>query len=156
MIEFSVAALALLLHKCNTNRAAVFLYALFYSFAEILRVVVTSEYHFVLCIILTTCFICALNTLSRATWLVLMLGLTDISMASIDLIALVAYNLGSEELYQLRDPMILCATTLQMAALLVIDARTVNFDSIRYNISLYANNARRFIVHRSQVHNSKR
>tara|TARA_R110002096_G_scaffold173071_1_gene347034 strand:+ start:844 stop:1314 length:471 start_codon:yes stop_codon:yes gene_type:complete len=156
MIEFSIAALALLLHKCNTNRAAVFLYALFYAFAEILRVSVTSEYHFLLCIVLTTVFICSLNSLSRATGLVVLLGLTEIALALIDLSALVAYNLSVEWLYQLRDPMIYYVAIFQMAALLVTDVRSVNFTAIRYNLSLFVHRARGFFVNRSEIHNSKR
>ena len=155
MITYFVAALAMLVHKSNTNRAAVFLFAVFYSIAEIIALDQSSNYYF-WCIISTTCFIYALSKLSKVTILVLLLASTEIILALIDLIALVSYNLGNEWLYQSHFSLTYYVVIAQIACLLVTDDRSVNFTAIRYNISLHANNARRFFVHRSEIHNSKR
>ena len=151
VLVYFVAALAMFVHKSNTNRAAVFLFAVFYSIAEIIALDQSSNY-FLWCIISTACFICALSKLSRVTVLVLLLATTEIILALIDLIALVSYNLDNAWLYQSHFSLTYYVVIAQIACLLVTDARSVNFSSIRYNLSLYADNARRFFVHRSKIH----
>ena len=151
MIVYFIAALAIVVHKSDTNRAAIFLFALFYSINEILLLDKSANYFF-WSIISSTCFIFLLSKLSRVTYMVLLLAITDIILALIDLTALVAYNLDNEWLYQIHFPMTYYVAIAQIACLLVTDARSVNFSSIRYNISLYADNARRFFVHRSKIH----
>ena len=136
MITYFVAALAMVLHKSNTNRAAVFLFALFYSFAEIIALDQSSNYY-VWCIISTTCFIYALSKLSRVTILVLLLATTEIILALLDLIALVAYNLSNEWVYQSHFSLTYYVVIAQIACLLVTDVRSVNFTAIRYNLSLH-------------------
>lgn len=136
MITYFVAALAMLVHKSNTNRAAVFLFAVFYSFAEIIALDQSSNYY-IWCIISTTCFICALSKLSKVTILVLLLASTEIILALIDLIALVSYNLGNEWLYQSHFSLTYYVVIAQIAALLVTDDRSVNLREIRYNLSLH-------------------
>ena len=151
MIVYFIAALAIVVHKSDTNRAAIFLFALFYSINEILLLDKSVNYFF-WSIISSTCFIFLLSKLSRVTYMVLLLAITDIILALIDLTALVAYNLDNEWLYQIHFPMTYYVAIAQIACLLVTDARSVNFSSIRYNISLYADNSRRFFVHRSKIH----
>ena len=151
MIVYFIAALAIVVHKTDTNRAAIFLFALFYSINEILLLDRSANYFF-WSIISSTCFIFLLSKLSRVTYMILLLAITDIILALIDLTALVAYNLNKEWLYQIHFPMTYYVAIAQIACLLVTDARSVNFSSIRYNISLYADNARRFFVHRSKIH----
>ena len=136
MITYFVAALAMVLHKSNTNRAAVFLFALFYSIAQIIALDQSSNYYF-WCIISTTCFIYALSKLSRVTILVLLLASTEIILSLIDLIALVSYNLGNEWLYQSHFQLTYYVVIAQIAALLVTDDRSVNLREIRYNLSLH-------------------
>ena len=151
MIVYFIAALAIVVHKSDTNRAAIFLFALFYSINEILLLDKSANYFF-WSIISSTCFIFLLSKLSRVTYMILLLAITDIILTLIDLTALVAYNLNNEWLYQIHFPMTYYVAIAQIACLLVTDARSVNFSSIRYNISLYADNARRFFVHRSKIH----
>ena len=151
MIVYFIAALAIVVHKSDSNRAAIFLFALFYSINEILLLDKSANY-FLWSIISSTCFIFLLSKLSRVTYMVLLLAITDIILTLIDLIALVAYNLDNEWLYQIHFPMTYYVAIAQIACLLVTDARSVNFSSIRYNLSLYADNARRFFVHRSKIH----
>ena len=88
--------------------------------------------------------------------LVVLLATFDIILASIDLIALVAYNLNVDWIYLHRESSTFYVGIAQLTCLLVTDERSVNISSIGYNISLYANNARRFFVHRSKIHYSKR
>ena len=135
MITYFIAACAMLVHKCNTNRAAVFLFALFYSIAQIIALDQSSNYY-VWSIISSTCFIYALSKLSRATILVLLLACTDIILALIDLTALVAYNLNNEWLYQSHFPLTYYVAIAQIAALLVTDVRSVNIAAVRYNLPL--------------------
>ena len=135
VLVYFVAALAMLVHKSNTNRAAIFLFAVFYSIAEIIAIDQSSNY-FLWGIISTTCFIYALSKLSRATVLVLLLASTDIILALIDLTALVAYNLGNEWLYQSHFSLTYYVVIAQIATLLVTDDRSVNIYSVRYNLSL--------------------
>ncbi len=151
MIVYCVAALALLLNKCDTNRAAIFLYAVFYSISMVIELDNSSNY-FIWSIISSTGFIFSLSMLSRATMLVLLLALFDIVLASIDLIALVAYNLNVEWLYLYRESSTFYVGIAQLTCLLVTDARSVNISSIGYNLSIYANNAWRFFVHRAKMH----
>ena len=151
MIVYCVAALALLLNKCDTNRAAIFLYAVFYSISMVIELDNSSNY-FIWSIISSTGFIFSLSMLSRATKLVVLLALFDIILTSIDLISLVAYNLSIEWIYQYRSNATYYVGIAQLTCLLVRDERSVNIGAIRYNISLYANNARRFFVHRSKIH----
>ena len=151
MIVYFIAALAIVVHKSDTNRAAIFLFALFYSINELL-VLDESVNYFLWSIISSTCFIFLLSKLSRVTYMILLLAITDIILALIDLIALVAYNLDNEWLYQSHFSLTYYVVIAQIACLLVTDARSVNFSSIRYNLSLYADNARRFFVHRSKIH----
>ena len=135
VLVYFVAALAMLVHKSNTNRAAIFLFAVFYSIAEIIAIDQSSNY-FLWGIISTTCFIYALSKLSRATVLVLLLASTDIILALIDLTALVAYNLDNEWLYQSHFSLTYYVVIAQIATLLVTDDRSVNIYSVRYNLSL--------------------
>tara|TARA_R110000751_G_scaffold305601_1_gene422242 strand:+ start:137 stop:592 length:456 start_codon:yes stop_codon:yes gene_type:complete len=151
MIVYFIAALAIVVHKSDTNRAAIFLFALFYSINELL-VLDESVNYFLWSIISSTCFIFLLSKLSRVTYMILLLAITDIILTLIDLIALVAYNLDNEWLYQSHFSLTYYVVIAQIACLLVTDARSVNFSSIRYNLSLYADNARRFFVHRSKIH----
>tara|TARA_R110000822_G_scaffold308691_1_gene436979 strand:- start:349 stop:792 length:444 start_codon:yes stop_codon:yes gene_type:complete len=135
VLVYFVAALAMLVHKSNTNRAAIFLFAVFYSIAEIIAIDQSSNY-FLWGIISTTCFIYALSKLSRATVLVLLLASTDIILTLIDLTALVAYNLDNEWLYQSHFSLTYYVVIAQIATLLVTDDRSVNIYSVRYNLSL--------------------
>ena len=155
MITYFIAALAMVVHKCNTNRAAVFLFALFYSIAQVIALDQSSNYY-VWSIISTTCFIYALSKLSRATILVLLLACTDIILASIDLIALVSYNLNNEWLYQSHFQLTYYVAIAQIACLLVTDVRSVNISTIRYNISLFVHRTSSVFVNRAKIHNSKR
>ena len=151
MITYFIAAVALVIHKSDTNRAAIFLFCLFFSIAQLIALD-TSETYFLWSIMSTAAFIVGLSMLSRSTWLVLLLATTDIILALIDLIALVSYNLGNEWLFQLRFPMTYYVSIAQVACLLVVNERTVNFSSIRYNLSLYIDNTKRFFVHREKIH----
>ena len=155
MIVYFIAALAIFVQKTDTNRAAIFLFAVFYSINEIILLDRTA-YYFLWSIMSATCFIYLLSKLSRVTIMVLLLALTDVILASIDLTALVAYKLDNEWIYQRHFLVTYYVSIAQIACLLVKDERSVNIGAIRYNISLYANNARRFFVHRSKIHYSKR
>ena len=88
--------------------------------------------------------------------MILLLALSDIILALIDLIALVAYNLGNEWLYQSHFNLTYYVTVAQVASLLVIDARSVNIRTIRYNISLFVHRAFGVFVNREKIHHTKR
>jgi hypothetical protein len=94
--------------------------------------------------------------LSRVTKLVLLLAIFDIILASIDLIALVAYNLDVGWLYQYREPSTYYVGIAQLSCLLVTDARTVNFHSVRYNISLFIHRAGGFFFNRAEIHHTEK
>ena len=155
MIVYFIAALAIVVHKSDTNRAAIFLFALFYSINEILLLDKSANYFF-WSIISSTCFIFLLSKLSRVTYMILLLAITDIILALIDLTALVAYNLDNEWLYQIHFPTTYYVAIAQIACLLVTDVRSVNVVSIRYNLSLLASRARGFLVTRAEIHDTKR
>ena len=155
MIVYFIAALAIVVHKSDTNRAAVFLFAVFYSINEILLLDKSVNYFF-WSIISSTCFIFLLSKLSKVTLMILLLAVTDIILASIDLIALVAYNLDNEWLYQIHFPVTYYVAVAQIACLLVTDVRTVNVVTIRYNLSLLASRALGFWVTRAEIHDTKR
>ena len=155
IITISIAALAMVLHSCDTNRAAIFIFTVFYSLAHLIALD-TNQTYYLWSIISTTLFLVALASLSRATIMILLLALSDIILALIDLIALVAYNLGNEWLYQSHFNLTYYVTVAQVASLLVIDARTVNIRSIRYNISLLKSRAAGVFVNREKIQNSKR
>ena len=155
MIVYFIAALAIVVHKSDTNRAAVFLFALFYSINEILLLDKSANYFF-WSIISSTCFIFLLSKLSKVTLMILLLAVTDIILALIDLIALVAYNLDNEWLYQIHFPMTYYVAVAQIACLLVTDARSVNIPPVRYNLSLFIHRASGFFVSRAEIHHTKR
>ena len=155
VIVYFVAVIALFVNKSDTNRAAIFLYSLFYSAALLISLDDSANY-FMLSILSTTLFIVSLNMLSRPTKLVLLLCLTDIILTSIDLIALVAYNLNIEHLYLLREPATYYVGIAQLTCLLVKDGRSVNVSAIRYNLSLFIHRASGFFVSRAEIHHTKR
>ena len=136
MIVYFIAALAIVVHKSDTNRAAIFLFALFYSINEILLLDKSTNYFF-WSIISSTCFIFLLSKLSRVTYMILLLAITDIILTLIDLTALVAYNLGNEWLYQSHFSLTYYVVIAQIASILVTDDRSVNIREIRYNLSLH-------------------
>ena len=136
MIVYFIAALAIVVHKSDTNRAAIFLFALFYSINEILLLDKSANYFF-WSIISSTCFIFLLSKLSRVTYMILLLAITDIILALIDLTALVAYNLDNEWLYQSHFSLTYYVVIAQIASILVTDDRSVNIREIRYNLSLH-------------------
>ena len=147
VLVYFVAVIALFVNKCETNRAAVFLYAAFYSAALIISLDSGANY-FMWSIISTTAFMVALSMLSRATKLVFLLAIFDIILASIDLIALVAYNLDIGWLYLYRESSTFYVGIAQLTCLLVTDARSVNVRTIGYNVSLYFRNTMRFLLYR--------
>tara|TARA_R110000823_G_scaffold110656_3_gene230720 strand:+ start:503 stop:925 length:423 start_codon:yes stop_codon:yes gene_type:complete len=136
MIVYFIAALAIVVHKSDTNRAAIFLFALFYSINEILLLDKSANYFF-WSIISSTCFIFLLSKLSRVTYMILLLAITDIILTLIDLTALVAYNLDNEWLYQSHFSLTYYVVIAQIASILVTDDRSVNIREIRYNLSLH-------------------
>tara|TARA_R110002126_G_scaffold276944_1_gene422708 strand:- start:315 stop:737 length:423 start_codon:yes stop_codon:yes gene_type:complete len=136
MIVYFIAALAIVVHKSDTNRAAIFLFALFYSINEILLLDKSTNYFF-WSIISSTCFIFLLSKLSRVTYMILLLAITDIILTLIDLTALVAYNLDNEWLYQSHFSLTYYVVIAQIASILVTDDRSVNIREIRYNLSLH-------------------
>ena len=147
VLVYFVAVIALFVNRCDTNRAAIFLYAVFYSAALLISLDDSANY-FMLSILSTTLFIVSLNMLSRPTKLVLLLCLTDIILTSIDLIALVAYNLNIEWLYLYREPSTFYVGIAQLTCLLVTDARSVNLRTIGYNLPLYFRNTMRVFLYR--------
>ena len=155
MIVYFIAAAAIVVHKSDTNRAAIFLFAVFYSINELILLDKSVNYFF-WSIISSTCFVFLLSKLSRVTVMILLLCLTDIILASIDLTALVAYHLDNERVFQFRELSEPFTSTFQIAALLVIDERRVNFASIRYNISMLLHNASRFLVRRKKIPSAER
>ena len=155
VLVYFVAVIALFVNRSDTNRAAIFLYAVFYSAALLISLDSSANY-FMLSILSTTLFIVSLNMLSRATKLVLLLCLTDIILTSIDLISLVAYNLNIEELYKIREPATFYVGIAQLTCLLVTDVRSVNIFTIRYNLSLFIHRASGFFVSRAEIHHTKR
>ena len=155
MIPYLIAALAIVVHKSDTNRAAIFLFALFYSINEILLLDKSANF-FLWSIISSTCFIYLLSKLSKVTLMILLLGLSDIILTLIDVGSLLAYNYNVEWMYQLRYPSTYYVAIAQIAALLVTNERSVNVLSIRYNLSLFAHRAFGFFVSRAKIHDSKR
>ena len=147
VLVYFVAVIALFVNKCETNRAAIFLYAAFYSAALIISLDSGANY-FMWSIISTTAFMVALSMLSRATKLVFLLAIFDIVLASIDLIALAAYNLNVECVYQYRESSTFYVGIAQLTCLLVRDERSVNVRTISYNVSLYLRNTMRFFLYR--------
>ena len=147
VLVYFVTGIALFVNKCETNRAAIFLYAAFFSAALLISLDDGANF-FLWSIISTTAFIVGLSMLSRATKLVFLLAIFDIILASIDLIALVAYNLNVECIYQYRESSTFYVGIAQLTCLLVTDARSVNVRTIGYNVSLYFRNTMRFLLYR--------
>ena len=155
MIPYFVAALAIIVHKSDTERAAIFLFALFYSINEVL--LLDKSINLLLwAIISSTCFLYLLSKLSKITLMILLLGITDIILVLIDVVGLLAYNYNVESIYQLREPLTKYAATAQIASLLVTDVRRVNVVSIRYNLRMFAHRAFGFFVSRAKIHDTKR
>ena len=155
VLVYFVAVIALFVNKCETNRAAIFLYATFFSAALLISLDDGANF-FLWSIISTTAFMVALSMLSRATKLVFLLAMLDIILASIDLIALVAYNLNVECIYQYRESSTFYVGIAQLTCLLVTDARSVNISSIRYNLSMLLNHASRFFVRSKKVYSREK
>ena len=155
MIVYFIAALAIFVQKTDTNRAAVFLFAVFYSINEIMLLDKSADY-FLWSIMSSTAFVYLLSKLSRVTIMILLLALTDIILSSIDLIALVAYNLDNERVFQFRGIAEPYISTFQIAALLVTDARIVDSTAIRYNLSMLLNHASRFFVRSKKVYSREK
>lgn len=131
-----LAALAMTLQHEQANRAAIFVYVLFYRLADTIAVIDTAAYYpLIAC--LSVLFVTLLALLPKVTTMILLLAATEFILVGLDGIGLLAYNLGSEQVLQMSRTLTYYVAIAQAATLLVgscTNARNDNFWSVCYSV----------------------
>lgn len=119
-LPYAVIAIAMFIHKDRTNLAAVGVFAFFYSLALIINHSFEGRpEYFIWSIVSTPLFLIAMSMMTKITRMIAILCLTEIVLLLIDVVSLMAYNVGIEWAYQSMKVLGVAIVALQLSALLV-------------------------------------
>jgi len=122
-----------------SNQCAAGVFGLFYSAALFISYYFDQQpEYFMWSIVSTPLFLIVMSMMNKITLMILLLCLTEVAFLIIDVISLIAYNLGIEWLYQMRWGPETVVITLQLAALLVRNGTRIRIHQTYGNMGMRA------------------
>ena len=131
----------LLINKDRSNRIVTVLFVFFYSLNLLFNMTMAEgpNIYLVELVLITAFFVAVFISISvfqiKVTMMILVLCATDIIIASMDIVAFVAYN--DKVIYAAAYDGIIQLAIIQYAALWVNDGRRINIRALYDNIRLY-------------------
>jgi len=146
---YIVICISMLIQKDKTNLAAIGAFAFFYSATLIISYFTNgSDTYFLWSMVSTPLFLIVMSVMSKITLMILLLCLTEVALLIIDVISLIAYNMGIEWLYQIRWWPESIVIILQLAALLVTNGSRIRIHQTYGNMGSSAIELVRSILYR--------